>query len=183
MSDILSFPTRPNTNIKMPALLIERGFSLRNANDGDIPSLRTVYADTRSEELAGVPWPLAMKQQFLDQQFNLQHQHYLKYYAEAEFLVIEHKNTVQGRYYLLRRAPEYLIVDISLLSARRGQGIGRALIESSQHEAETLGLGMQLQVLEHNVRARKLYERLGFIVTASADMYLHMRWPSSNAGH
>lgn len=156
---------------------------MRNANDDDIPGLRAVYADTRAEELADVSWPLATKQNFLDQQFKLQHQHYLMHYAEAEFLVIEHENTVQGRYYLLRTAPEYLIIDISLLSERRGQGIGRALIEASQQEAEALGLGMQLQVLEYNVRARKLYEKLGFIVTDSADMHLHMRWPSGNVGN
>lgn len=152
---------------------------MRNAHDGDMPSLRAIYADTRAEELAGVPWPLSAKRNFLDQQFNLQHQHYLKHYADAEFLVIEHENAVLGRYYLLRTAPEYLIVDISLLSKQRGKGIGRALIEATQREAEALGLGMQLQVLEYNVRARKLYEKLDFVVTDCADMHLHMRWPSS----
>lgn len=181
MSSLLSFPARLNANIKTPALLIERGFSLRHAIDDDIPDLRAVYADTRAEEMANVPWPLAAKQHFLDQQFDLQHQHYLRHYPEAEFLVIEYQKTVQGRYYLWRMAPEYLIVDICLLVERRGLGIGRALIEATQQEAEAVGLGMQLQVLEYNVRARKLYETLGFVITDSTDSHLQMRWPASEA--
>ena len=153
---------------------------MRHASDADIPALRAIYADTRSEELACVPWPLAAKQKFLEQQFNLQHFHYLTYYTEADFLVIEYKNTVQGRYYLLRTAPEHSIVDISLMAALRGKGVGRALIEASQHEAKMLGRGIKLQVLEYNVRAKRLYDRLGFVVTDSADMYHHMRWPAAS---
>lgn len=153
---------------------------MRHAHDGDIPRLRALYADTRAAEMACVPWPLAAKQQFLDQQFDLQHQHYLSYYANADFLVIEYQKTLQGRYYLLRAAPDHLIVDICLFAEKRGNGIGRALIEASQIEAAAMGHGMQLQVLSDNTRAKKLYELLGFVVTDSADMHLQMHWSPGN---
>lgn len=154
---------------------------MRYARDADLPRLRELYADTRADEMAGVPWSFAAKRQFLDQQFALQHQHYLTYYAAADFLVIEYKNTLQGRYYLLRTAPDHLIVDICLMAETRGQGIGRALIEASQQEAKAIGRGVQLQVLEYNIRAKKLYERLGFVVTDSADMYQQMHWSAGTA--
>lgn len=126
--------------------------------------------------MAGVPWPLETKQNFLDQQFNLQHQHYLSHYGDADFLVIEHSNIVQGRYYLLRTAPEHLIVDICLMAQYRGLGIGRALIQASQSEAKALRHGMQLQVIKFNTRALALYENLGFKINGGSDMHHYMNW-------
>lgn len=181
MKAALSFGKKPNAAFTTPAFLIERGFCLRHARDSDLPRLQELYADTRADEMAYVSWPLVAKQQFLNQQFALQHQHYLGHYADADFLVIDFENTLQGRYYLLRTAPEHLIVDISLMAAQRGQGIGRALIEASQQEAKALGRGMQLQVLQDNIRAQKLYEKLGFIVCDRSGMHLEMRWPAPSA--
>lgn len=155
---------------------MERGFSLRHAQNKDIPRLRLVYADTRAEEMSPVPWPSAAKQQFLDQQFDLQHQHYLNHYADAEFLVIEHGDVVQGRYYILRTTPEHLIIDICLMAKQRGLGIGRALIEYSQREAQALGRGMQLHVIKFNIRALALYEKLGFKISGGTEMHHYMNW-------
>lgn len=165
----------------IPALLAERGFSLRWLRDGDLPWLREVYASTRAEEMANVPWPPQMKRNFLDQQFALQHAHYLQHYADTDFLAIERIGDdggvrPVGRYYLQRAAPEHLIVDIALLPELRGQGVGRILIEASQREAQIQGRGMHLHVLKQNDAARRLYERLGFVVTHDTDAYHHMRW-------
>ena len=181
MQAALSFGENPNAAFTTPAFLVDRGFCLRHARDSDFPRLQELYADTRADEMDCVPWPLVAKQQFLAQQFTLQHQHYLGHYADADFMVIDYESTLQGRYYLLRTAPDHLIVDISLMAAQRGKGIGRALIEASQQEAQTLGRGMQLQVLQDNIRAQKLYEKLGFIVRDSSGMHLEMCWPASSA--
>ena len=179
--DLSRFPARSNSSIETPASLTGRGFSLRHARDGDIPRLRLLYADTRAEEMSCVPWPPGVKQQFLDQQFNLQHLHYLKHYPEADFLVIERDAIVLGRYYLLRTAPEHLIIDICFMSDHRGLGIGRALIEASQREAAAHGRGMHLHVLKHNLRAQRLYETLGFGFDGGSDMHHHMRWHDRQA--
>ena len=119
-----------------------------------------------------------MKQSFLDQQFGFQHRHYLAAFPDTDFLVIERAGVVEGRYYLLRAAPEHQIIDICLMSGHRGGGIGRALIEASQREAGALGRGMVLQVLVSNSRARLLYERLGFEVEGEGDTGSHftLRW-------
>lgn len=180
-SRLAPFPRERADRIRTPALLTERGFSLRALRDDDIPWLRDVYASTREEEMAGVPWPAQAKRAFLDQQFALQHAHYLKHYADTDFLAIERNGPggvvwPVGRYYLQRVAPEHLIVDIALMPKTRGHGVGRLLIEASQRDAQALGRGMHLHVLQHNVAARRLYERLGFVVTHSAGSYDHMRW-------
>ncbi len=176
MSELPSFPTSSNTAIETPAFLMERGFSLRHAQDKDIPRLRLLYADTRAEEMSPVPWPSAVKQQFLDQQFDLQHQHYLTHYPDADFLVIERDHLLQGRYYLSKSAPEHLIIDICLMAKQRGLGIGRGLIEHSQRESQALACGMQLHVIKFNIRALALYEKLGFKISGGTDMHHYMNW-------
>ncbi len=164
--------------MQTPALLIERGFYLRAAHNGDLPWLRDLYATTRAEEMAPVPWPDVAKRSFLDQQFGLQHQHYLLHFGDSDFLAIEHiEHGPIGRYYLQRTGPEHLLVDISLFPALRGQGIGRTLIEASQRETHTLGRGMRLHVAQHNHAARRLYERLGFVADGTKGSHHLMRWP------
>lgn len=175
-----SFPAASRAGLEAPAALAERGYSLRPAADADLAVLQQVYDDTRADEMAGVPWPPETRRAFLAQQFGLQHRHYVSHYATADFLVIEHLGVVQGRYYLLRSAPDHLIVDISLLAAHRGRGVGRALIEASQAQARSLGRGMELHVLRSNSRARALYDALGFLpCEGGTDSHQRMRWPAS----
>lgn len=172
------FPRERADRLTTPALLIERGFSLRAAHDGDLPWLRDLYASTRAEEMAPVPWPEIAKRSFLDQQFGLQHLHYLNHYADTDFLAIEHvERGPVGRYYLQRTAPEHLLVDISLFPALRGSGVGTALIRQSQQDAAKLSRGMRLHVQQSNPRARRLYERLGFVAEEGAEgTHRPMRW-------
>jgi ribosomal protein S18 acetylase RimI-like enzyme len=180
MGGLSSFPAASCAVPDVPAALTAHGYSLRYATDADVPALQQVYADTRHDEMAGVPWPPEAKRGFLAQQFGLQHQHYLSHYAQAHFLVIEHGGVVHGRYYLLATAPDHLIIDISLTAAHRGLGLGRALIGASQSQARSLGRGMTLHVLRSNVRAQKLYEALGFAPCGGGtDTHQRMRWPAS----
>lgn len=174
---LTSFPKERADRMQIPALLIGRGFSLRSIVDEDLRWLHDLYATTRTEEMAPLPWPAIAKRSFLDQQFGLQHKHYMLHFGDADFLAIEHSQRGPvGRYYLQRAAPDHLLVDISLFPDMRGQGIGHALIEASQREARMLDRGMQLHVSQHNQAAQRLYERLGFAITHSAESHRHMRW-------
>ena len=176
MSEIISFPSETGPCINTPAFLSERGFFLRPAQDADIPRLRVLYANTRAEEMAGVPWPLQLTQNFLDKQFDLQRRHYLEHYGDADFLVIEHDKVLLGRYYLLRTAPAHLIIDICLMAGQCGQGVGRAIIEASQREALAMQRGMHLHVLKVNNRAQALYVKLGFEFSGGTDTHHYMQW-------
>jgi GNAT superfamily N-acetyltransferase len=174
----VSFPPERADRMRTPAPLAGRGVSLRTATDADLSWLRTLYASTRAAEMAGVPWPEVAKRSFLDQQFALQHRHYLAHFGDSDFLAIEADGHGPiGRYYLQRTAPDHLLVDISLFPPWRGQGIGAALIRQSQAEAAALGRGMHLHVQDANPGARRLYERLGFVAGTTAEHgYRPMRW-------
>ncbi len=159
-----------------PFTLRQQGFSLRPCATSDIEFLRELYGQVRADELAQVPWPTIQKTAFLDSQFALQHKHYLAHFSAADFLLLETAGESAGRLYLVRQAPEFLIVDISLLPQWRNHGIGSALIRHAQQLAQHAGAALNLHVDQRNYAARRLYQRLGFVVTSEDGAHLAMRW-------
>lgn len=157
-----------------------QGVGLRAAGADDLPYLRALFHALRSEELALADWPEPFKQAFLDNQFALQHFHYVSHYADANFWVVERQGQVIGRYYLLRDSSRYHIVDITLEQASRGRGLGGLLLEWTQslvrqHGATEIGL----HVDERNTGAQRLYARHGFVETSRETPYIAMRWDNA----
>lgn len=70
------------------------------------------------------------------------------------------------------------LVDIGLLPARRGQGIGTVAILDLQREATTAKSRVRLSVSHGNVRARSLYARLGFVAEGTRDLFIEMVYPA-----
>lgn len=179
MSALPPFPVATGAGPATPPALAALGLRLRPATTADLPGLRRVYADSRADELAQVPWPPGLRQAFLDQQFDLQHTHYLQHYGDADFLVLERAGEVVGRLYLQRSAPEHLVVDISLRESLRGQGVGGALLAHTQAAAAASGCGVFLHVRRDNPGARRLYLRLGFVPEGGTDSHERLAWRPS----
>ncbi len=152
------------------------GIHLRPITPEDADLLCRIYASTRTEELSVLPWTQAQKDAFLRMQFEAQHAHYQKHYADADFLVVMRGEVPAGRLYLHRSARELRIVDIALLPEHRGTGLGRALLEELLQESAVAGRKVSIHVERMN-RALGLYRRLGFRVAADAGgVYLLMEW-------
>ena len=153
------------------------GWRLRDedAGEADLDFLSRLYASTRQEELAAVPWSDAEKAHFLAEQFRLQRQHYRQHYAEAGFWIIERDGQSAGRLYVFDSPSEFRLMDIALLPALRGQGVGRAMIEALQAVAGRAGKGVGLHV-EPNNPANRLYERLGFTFVEDRGAYRFLSW-------
>lgn len=150
--------------------------SLRPVVDHDRAFLLRVYASTRAEELAPVPWSDADKAAFLAQQFDAQHAAYHASYPHASFDVVVVDGEPAGRLYVDRRPGDIRIVDVALLPSFRGRGIGTALLQAVQAEAVALGRRVSIHVERFNP-ARALYERLGFAVVGSTgEVYLLLEW-------
>ena len=155
------------------------GLSLRRILDSDLPFLEELYASTRQEELAQVPWSAEQKRGFLRWQFVNQHQYYQQYYPQCEFLIVERTGAdgVErlGRLYVDRWPDQIRLVDISLGPEFRGRGIGRMLMEGILAEGRTSGKRVTIHV-EHNNPARGLYDRLGFRHVDTNGIYHLMEW-------
>ena len=147
--------------------------TLRPATLEDLEFLFHLYASTRQEELAPVPWSPEQKAAFLRQQFEAQDSHYRQYYAGAEFLVIELEGVPVGRLYRLRMPDEHRLMDIALLPAWRGQGLGSQLLGEVMEAASQEGLPLRIHVEKFNP-ALRLYERLGFRILEDRGVYWFM---------
>lgn len=150
--------------------------ALRPATDDDRELLFDVYASTRADELAPVPWTAGQKRAFLRQQFDAQDRWWRLQYPDCSFQVIEIDGRAAGRLYVDRRVGEIRLVDIALLPEYRRCGAGTRLIADLQREAEAAGLPLTIHVERFNP-ARALYERLGFReIGAAGEVYLLLEW-------
>ncbi|MCU1390032.1 MAG: Acetyltransferase, family [Ilumatobacteraceae bacterium] len=148
--------------------------SLRPVEPHDRAFLSDLYASTRTEELAAVPWTDEQKATFLAQQFTAQDASYRDNYPDAQFSVVELDGVPVGRLYVARlEAGEIRIVDIALLPGVRGKGVGSALVHDLIEAADRQGVIVSLHV-EHWNPAVQLYERLGFFRVAANDVHIRM---------
>jgi ribosomal protein S18 acetylase RimI-like enzyme len=147
--------------------------SLRPVAAGDEPFLLRVYASTRAEELAPVPWTDDQKAAFVTHQFGAQTAHYAEHYRGMTSDVIVMDGEPAGRLLVARWREEIRIVDITLLPEFRGEGVGTALLGDLASEARDAKKRLSIHVEVHNP-AMRLYERLGFRPAGDAGVYLLM---------
>ena len=158
-------------------MTLPSGVTLRPVEPEDRAFLYAVYASTRTEELAAVPWTDEQKAAFLWQQFTAQDASYRENYRDAQFSVIELDGVPVGRLYVARlEAREIRIVDIALMPDGRGHGIGSAVVDDLIETADREGVVVSLHV-EHWNPALQLYERLGFVRVAQNDVHIRMERP------
>jgi ribosomal protein S18 acetylase RimI-like enzyme len=146
---------------------------LRAVEPGDREFLYRVYASTRTEELAVVPWDEPEKDAFLRAQFDAQDRWYREHYRRASYEVIVVDGEPAGRLYLHRGETEIRIVDIALLSEHRGNGVGTSILRDLLAEADAAGKRVTIHVERFNP-ALRLYERLGFSVAEDKGVYLFL---------
>jgi len=149
--------------------------SLRPITEADTPFLRDLYATTRADELAVVPWSPEEKRGFLSMQFEAQHKFYREQFSDASFDLVLQEGEPIGRLYLDRREDEHRLVDIALLPEHRGKGLGHQLMRGVLDEAVTVGKRVRIHVEQHNP-AMHLYTRLGFEKVEDQGVYDLMEW-------
>jgi ribosomal protein S18 acetylase RimI-like enzyme len=132
-----------------------------------------VYASTRAEELAVVPWDDAQKDAFLRSQFDAQDAWWRENYAAASFDVIVADGEPAGRLYVHRGPSEIRIVDIALLTEQRGRGVGTKLLRDLIAEADAAGKSLTIHVERMNP-ALRWYEELGFELAEDKGVYLFL---------
>lgn len=152
-----------------------RELCLRPAEPDDAGLLYRIYASTREDELAVVPWDAATKEAFLRMQFRAQDTYYRATYPDASYDLIVSGDDVLGRLYLHRGDEAWRVLDIALLPEHRGTGIGTRLLGEILAEAAAAGKPVQIHV-EHLNPARHLYDRLGFRQIDDQGIYLLLEW-------
>lgn len=153
---------------------------LREEGAADADFIADLYASTRWEELAPVPWSDEAKTAFLHNQSRLQADHYRKNYPGAALCIIERDGDPVGRLYLYTSPGEFRLMDIVLISTLRGQGLGERMLQALIGAAERQSRSVTLHV-EPNNPAQRLYARLGFTLIEDRGVHHFLGWTPSSA--
>lgn len=149
--------------------------TLRPVAPDDHDFLVEVYAGTRAEEMALVPWTIEQRQAFIKHQFTAQQDHYAKTYPGASHQIILSNGRPVGRLYVARLDQEIRIIDITLLPGERNGGIGSYLIRQLLDEAERTGRPVRIWIEEFNPSLH-LFARFGFAPSEQQGIHLLMKW-------
>ncbi len=148
-------------------------FELRPPLPEDAALLLTLYAHTREEELSAWGWPPLQQQAFVAMQHRVREASFRASRPQAQDRLVCVEGKPVGRWLIDRSGAALHVVDVALLPAQRGRGLGTRLLRGLSAEADREGRAITLEVLE-NSPAIRLYLRLGFKVRSHQTPYLAM---------
>lgn len=136
--------------------------------------LRDLFAGTRSRELAALGDERA-RTSFLDLQRAAQTRHVGANHPGAVDAVVLLDGERVGRLWLDERERVLWIVDIAIVAARRGAGLGTRVLTDLQARASAGGRTIELYA-ETGGRAHALYLRLGFRAHGEQGLHTALKW-------
>jgi ribosomal protein S18 acetylase RimI-like enzyme len=142
-------------------------FTLRPASAADYPwlwSLKRLTMRKYVEETWGA-WDDAAQEAFFRRTYRSE---------TIQVLVVDGTNA--GLLHLEREPAAIFLANIQIHPDFQNRGLGTAVIRDVLISARTLGLPVRLQVLQVNIAARQLYQRLGFRVSGETPTHVQMLW-------
>ena len=144
----------------------------RPAAEGDREFLSALHRATMRDVIEQTwGWDEAWQLAELDRRFDL-----------YDVSVIEAGSRAVGGLWLEERPDSLYIHDLAIAPESQGGGVGTAVIERLIEQGAGRGRAVALSVLDANPRARALYERLGFSVTAVEPPFVRMRRDARSPG-
>ena len=149
---------------------------LRASTPADRDFLMGVFESTRIDEFRAAGLDVQASRDLLAQQFSMQDAYYRRHYPNGRFDIVLAADQAIGRLYhdWHSDSSEARVIDIALLPAWRGAGIGTRIMTAVVAEAARRSMAVRLYVeFENPVRA--LYRRLGFEGVGENGVYEQMR--------
>lgn len=156
-------------------LVLPAAYSLRFVHKNDDIFLFSLFCSTRTE-FSLLPLPPQQLELLLQQQYRLQQTGYATQYPLAMSLVIEYQSVNIGKIVINKSDTSVHIVDFAIAPPYRGCGYGSAILESVKAYAHANGATVTLGVDRQNMRARRLYQRLGFLPYEISETHEWMLW-------
>jgi ribosomal protein S18 acetylase RimI-like enzyme len=132
-----------------------------------------LFISAQAGDFDAMPLPEEHKKALLHMQFEAQHASYRDRFPGASHDIILLDMQPIGRLYVARSVDEIRLVDIALLPAQRGLGLGTKYVSALVDEGKNTGLPLRLSVALSNP-AQYLYLRLGFRATGDDGVYIAM---------
>lgn len=150
-------------------------YRLLPATEDDKPFLKELYFELRSPEFLPLNLPKPALDHLLEMQFRAQTMGYAQQFPNLETSVVRVGPYPVGRMLVCQDQAAIRLVDIAILQAFRGHGIGASLIQTLQQRALAADLPLRLAVRPENPAIR-LYKRLGFVPQSSSPVNIEMEW-------
>jgi ribosomal protein S18 acetylase RimI-like enzyme len=143
---------------------------LRLAGAADEAFLRRLFDEVRRGQFAATGLSGPVLDQIIAQQFRSQTVGYAAQFPDAVPLIILHDMAAIGRLLLHCARDRWHVVDIALLPADCGRGLGSGIFDALELSARARGIAaLTLTVLASNRAAHRFYARRGFAEIGSAD--------------
>ena len=144
-------------------------YTLRPAREADLPFLRALRAQSMREHLenSGLAYDEVAQAARIPDRFNC-----------ARIVVCDGADV--GLFKVCREGSPWELIQIQLLPAAQGRGLGAALIRELLADAAAAGVAVELSVLKANP-AQRLYARLGFRPVGEAARAYTLRWTPPRA--
>jgi ribosomal protein S18 acetylase RimI-like enzyme len=145
-------------------------YELRPVRPDDTETLFTLHRAAMRDyvESAYGPWDDAVQRGFLHRWLD----------DDSDPLVIQVDGDIVGVVDYVNHDDSVYIGRIEIDPSMQGRGLGTAVLSDIIAEADRSGEDVTLEVIDVNP-ARRLYERLGFVETATVGRKIHLRRPAS----
>jgi ribosomal protein S18 acetylase RimI-like enzyme len=145
-------------------------FALRQALPADAAFEQQLYASTRDDlrPLGPEVFDGLVGMQFRAQSMSIRLDH-----PRADKKIVMVDDVPVGRIIVDADGSDIEVIDVALLPEFRGHGIGSSVLRGVLTHADRVGRSVKLHV-EKQSRAVRLYERLGFAISADVGMYFAM---------
>ena len=150
--------------------------AVRPAQPQDEPFLYDLYFAVRGPEFALAPISEAQRVALIEMQFRAQMGAYAAMYPNSCYHIVLLDSRPIGRLWVARQEDGYDLVDIAILPDLRNKGIGAALIQRLQADAQQAKLPIRSTVLRFNPGSLRFHQRLGFQIVREDAMHFHMEW-------
>ncbi len=113
--------------------------------------------------------------EYYEEQFLNRENYYTKYYPSIQYYIVLLSGKEVGRLSLDYSDKVYELIDLALLPAYRGMGVGGYLIESLKREAAENDSEVAVRVDKGNAASR-LFERKGFVELIDGGFIHEFKW-------
>jgi len=150
--------------------------AVRPALPQDEPFLHDLYFAIRGPEFALAPVSPAQRVALIEMQFRLQTGAYAATYPHSCYHIVLLDGKPVGRLWVDRDEDSYRLVDIAIHPEVHSKGIGTALIQRLQADAQQAKLPIRSTVNRFNPGSLRFHQRLGFRIVREDEMNYSMEW-------
>lgn len=150
--------------------------AVRPALPQDESFLYDLYFAVRGPEFALAPVSEEQRVALIAMQFRAQMGAYAAMYPNSCCHIVLLDSRPIGRLWVARLEDEYHLVDIAIHPDLRNKGIGKALIQRLQADAQQAKLPIRSTVFRFNPGSLRFHQQLGFQIVREDAMHFYMEW-------